>query len=130
MHRNKLLRENKMIFDGIIFGTYFSGSIFILLATLFRYSVGAGKSGKLLKMINAIKVVGVSKKTPNAFGMLIQCTGVLWILLGTVYGIVQRRCVIEGIQDNCLILFVLIGPLILLMGLITFLRRFYWELPD
>ena len=90
-----------MIFDGIVFGAYIFGSIFISLGTLIRFSFSAAEPGKMVRLINAIKVVGLRKRTPAAFGMLIQYTGVIWLLLGTAYGIIFRRFVIKGIKDDC-----------------------------
>lgn len=116
-----------MKFDGIVFMTYIFGSIFISLGTLMRYSLSAVEHRKIVRLINTIKVVGLREKTPDAFGMLIQFTGVLWLLLGTVYGIILRRFVIKGIIDDFLTFLVLIGPAILLIGVVTLLQKYYWQ---
>lgn len=116
-----------MKFDSLVFIAYIFGSIFISLGTLMRFSFSPPEPGKKVRLINAIKSVDLRKRTPTAFGMLIQCTGVTWLFLGTVYGVVFRRFVIQGIIDDCLTFLVLSGPLILLIGISKLLQKYYWQ---
>lgn len=116
-----------MKFDSLVFMAYIFGSIFIFLGTLIRFSFSATEPGKMVRLINTIKVVSLRKRTPAAFGMLIQYTGVIWLLLGTLYGVIFRRFVIEGIIDDCLTFLVLLSPLLLFMGAVKFLQKYYWQ---
>lgn len=116
-----------MKFDGIVFMTYIFGSIFITLGTLMRYSLSVVEYKKTVRLIKAIKAVVLCEKTPDAFGMLIQLAGVTWLLLGTVYGIILKHFVINGIMDDFLTILVLIGPAILLIGAVKFLQKCYWQ---
>ena len=127
MHRKKLKRQNSMKFDSLVFMAYVFGSIFISLGTLMRYSLSAAEPGKIVRLINAIKVVSLREKTPDAFGLLIQYMGVIWLLLGTAYGIIFRQFVIKGILDDCLTFLVLISPAILLIGMVKLLQKYYWQ---
>jgi hypothetical protein len=78
-------------------------------------------------MINALKVAGLHEKTPDAFGNLIQYTGILWLLIGTIYGIILRGFVIRGILNDCLSFLVLFGPLALFAGVLKLLKKYYWQ---
>lgn len=115
-----------MRFDSLVFMAYIFGSIFIFLGTLIRFSFSATEPGKMVRLINAIKVVSLRKRTPAASGMLVQYSGVIWLLLGTAYGIFIRRFVIEGILDDCLTFLVLGSPLILLIVVVKLLQKYYW----
>lgn len=115
-----------MIFDGIVSGAYILGSLFIILGTLARYSFTA-ETRKIMRLINAIKVAGIREETPDAFGMLMQSTGILWLLFGTGYGIILRRFVITGILDDCLSFLILFGPLSLFAGVMKLLKKYYWQ---
>jgi len=116
-----------MKYDSLVFMAYIFGSIFIFLGTLMRFSFNATEPGKMVRLINAIKVVGLRKRTPAAFGMLIQYTGLIWLLLGTAYGVIFRRFVINGIIGDCLTFLVLSGPLILLIGAAKLLQKYHWQ---
>jgi hypothetical protein len=116
-----------MKFDGLVFMTYLSGSIFIFLGTLMRFVLSAPEPGRMVRLINAIKVVSLRKKTPSSFGMLFQFTGIIWLLLGTAYGIIIMRFEIKGIMDDCLTFFVIIVPFILLVGVVQLLQKYYWK---
>lgn len=116
-----------MKFDSLVFIAYIFGSIFISLGTLMRYSLSAVEHRRIVRLVNTMKVVGLREKTPDGFGMLIQFTGVLWVLLGTAYGIILRRIVIKGIIDDCLTFLVLISPAILLIGVVTLLQKYCWQ---
>lgn len=115
-----------MIFDGNVSGAYIFGSLFILLGTLVRYGFTA-EPRKIMRLINAIKVADLLEETPDAFGNLIQYTGILWLLIGTVYGIILRGFVIRGILNDCLSLLVLFGPLALFAGVVKLLKKYYWQ---
>lgn len=115
-----------MIFDGIVSGGYILGSLFILLGTLARFSFTT-ETRKILRLINAIKVAGIREETPDAFGMLMQYIGIIWLLSGTVYGIILRRFVITGILNDCLSFLVLFGPLTLFAGVVKLLKKYYWQ---
>lgn len=116
-----------MRFDGLVLIAYFFGIVLIILATLLRYSVGVEKLRRITRWINAIKIVDPRDKTLHAFGMLIQITGLLWLLFGTGYGIVQRRFSLTGILEGGFIFLVFLSPCILLIGAVAFLRRFFWQ---
>lgn len=116
-----------MIFDFIVIYAYFFGSLLIILFTLLRYSVGTDKYGKIMRLINACKVVSLRTKTLDSLGMLFQCTGVVFLLTGTAHGIIHERFVIEGLLDDCLLFLVVLIPITLLAGGIAFLRKFYWR---
>lgn len=115
-----------MIFDGTVSGAYIFGSLFILLGTLIRYGFTT-EPRKIKRLINAIKVAGLREETPDAFGILIQYTGILWLLMGTVYGIILRGFVIRGILNDCLFFLVLCGPLALFAGVLKLLKKYYWK---
>jgi len=115
-----------MIFDGIVFGGYIFGSLFILLGILVRF-IFTAETRKILRLINAIKIAGIRDETPDAFGMLMQYTGILWLLSGTAYGIILRRFVITGILEYCLSFLALFGPLTLLAGVLNLLKKYYWQ---
>lgn len=116
-----------MKFDGLVSMTYIYGSIFIFLGTFMRFSLSATESGKIARLINAIKVVGLRKRTPAALGMLVQYTGILWLWLGTAYGIIYWRFGIEGIIGDYLLFLVIGGPLILLVGVMKWIQKYYWQ---
>jgi len=116
-----------MIFDIIVIYAYFFGSLLIILFTLLRYSVGTDKYGKIMRLINASKVVDLRTKTPDSFGMLFQSTGVVLLLTGTAYGIIHKWFVIEGLLYVCLTSLVVLIPVTFLIGLNAFLRKFYWR---
>jgi hypothetical protein len=116
-----------MKFDILVFVAYFFGSIFLSLGTLMRFIFSATEPGKMVRLKNAIKVVDLRNNPPVAFGMLIQYTGVIWLLLGTAYGVIFRRLVIKGILDDCLTFLVFYGPLILFMGMLKLLQMYYWQ---
>ena len=116
-----------MIFDFTVIYAYFFGSLLIVLFTLLRYSAGTDKYGTIMRLINAIKVVDLRTKTPDSFGMLFQCTGLVFLLTGTAYGIIHRRFIVEGILDDCLLFLVVLIPLTFLIGVSVFLRKFFWR---
>ena len=115
-----------MKFDSLVFMAYIFGSFFIILGILARYSFTA-ETRKIMRLINAIKVAGIREQTPDAFGMLMQYTGILWLLFGTAYGVIFRRFVIKGIIDDCLTFLILCGPLTLFAGVMKLLKKYYWQ---
>ena len=115
-----------MKFDGNVSGAYIMGSLFILLGTFVRYGFTA-EPRKIMRFINAIKIANLLKETPAAFGNLIQYTGILWLLIGTIYGISLRGFVIRGILNDCLSFLVLFGPLALFAGALRLLKKYYWQ---
>lgn len=116
-----------MKFDSLVFMAYIHGSLFVSLGTLMRFIISAPEPGKIVRLINAIKVVGLRKKTLDAFGMLMQFTGLLWWLFGTAYGIIFRGSDVEGFLSDCLFFLVLPGPLILFIGVMKLLTKYYWQ---
>jgi hypothetical protein len=115
-----------MIFNGIVFGTCIFGGLFILLGILVRFSFTA-EHRKIIRLINAIKISGIREETPDAFGMLMQFTGILWLLFGTIYGIILRGFAITGILNDSLSILVLFGPLTLFAGVLKLLKKYYWK---
>lgn len=114
--------------NAILFFTGFGGGFYLLFATWARYlfyrhrqNLGRGKS-----LLYAFRIIDWRGKKPEVVAMLMQYTGLIWMLSGIGYSLIGRSFEIRGIVDDVLVFIVIFGPQIGLVCVLSILKKKYW----
>lgn len=114
--------------NGVVVMALIYGGLAMVSSTVLRYRRGPKLPSSITgRMMNAFRVIDVHQDKPEVRLMLYQYTGVIWLLLGTIYGIILKRYDIHGVIEHIFEFLVLVVPGTLLILTMSMLRRIFWR---
>ncbi len=103
------------------------GGFAVLSSTILRYLIHSKSRTCMIKrLLTAVSVIDIRQNKSEVRLLLFQYTGVIWVLLGTIYSIISARFNTHGAIEY----FELVGllvPGLLMVVMISILRRLFWK---
>lgn len=116
-----------MAVDDVAVMALIFGGFAVLSSTILRYLIHSkSQSSIMIRLLTAISVIDVRQNKPEVRLLLFQYTGVIWVLLGTIYGIISTRFNTQGAIEYFELLGLLV-PGLLMVVMMSILRRLFWK---
>jgi hypothetical protein len=113
---------------GLMIPAIFFGICFLILPTALRFFSPTITGYSFFKrFVYSLRSVDPRSNRYDGTHMMLQITGILWLLLGVGYKILVNSFSISGVVDDLIVLVVLFGPGAFLFMVFRILQSKYWE---